>query len=398
MLVRVLVRVGLVAVVVSLCLISSELVLRFLAPVSDPYDYLKRPESFNHYVKSWPGNYHLQTEAEPSLPGIEERAHFTTNKVGFRGGEIKRPKPKNEFRVFLIGGSTTECMYIDDDQAIDRALGRDLNRLLPNVLSARVFNTGRGGLKSDDHVAMLAQRIVHLEPDVAVVLAGANDLFAAIRDFDYLHVGGETLPPQTLFVMLRMAATEWQLGRRVYYSVQSLLPMSLWERQREVTMRSGIGSLALHCASLPESARSPRTDLRTYERNLLSLIGICRAHSIDLIFMTQVSTWNTDLDPPIEKWQWMNCVRGVRYRPERMEEALEAYNGVMRVVAERQGLALVDLVQTIPKSSEYFYDDMHFNVNGARRAAAVLAPTIAEVAKRRTADAGRSAQESGQAL
>ncbi len=162
MLVRVLVRVGLVAVVVSLCLISSELVLRFLAPVSDPYDYLKRPESFNHYVKSWPGNYHLQTEAEPSLPGIEERAHFTTNKVGFRGGEIKRPKPKNEFRVFLIGGSTTECMYIDDDQAIDRALGRDLNRLLPNVLSARVFNTGRGGLKSDDHVAMLAQRIVHL--------------------------------------------------------------------------------------------------------------------------------------------------------------------------------------------------------------------------------------------
>ena len=52
---------------------------------------------------------------------------FTTNNMGFRGDELTMPKPANEFRIFMVGGSTTECLYLDDSKALTRVLQNELN-------------------------------------------------------------------------------------------------------------------------------------------------------------------------------------------------------------------------------------------------------------------------------
>jgi triosephosphate isomerase len=61
-----------------------------------------------------------------------------------------------------------------------------------------------------------------------------------------------------------------------------------------------------------------------------------------------------------------------------MAEALEALNDEMRRLATENALPLYDLARAMPKSLAFFYDDVHFNENGAHTAAVNLAAFIQE--------------------
>ena len=56
---------------------------------------------------------------------------------------------------------------------------------------------------------------------------------------------------------------------------------------------------------------------------------------------------------------------GKTYQEALMDEGLESLNDVMRQTAQSYSVHLYDLVSVLPKSTEYFYDDVHFNVRGA---------------------------------
>jgi len=122
-----------------LCLFVAEFALRKIAPVQDPYAELKvpRPE-INQYIKSeHPKNLRLVIDTEAGLPGMKGPNIFTTNNMGYRGDDLTMPKPANEFRIFMVGGSTTECVYLDDSKAITRVLQNELNKQPPNNLTFR---------------------------------------------------------------------------------------------------------------------------------------------------------------------------------------------------------------------------------------------------------------------
>jgi len=50
----------------------------------------------------------------------------------------------------------------------------------------------------------------------------------------------------------------------------------------------------------------------------------------------------------------------------------------MRQIAIEHAVPLYDLAKLMPKSLEYFYDDVHFNVKGAHTAGTQLAAFILE--------------------
>src|SRR5436190_10910118 len=88
--------------------LAAEILLRLFLPVPDPYDLAKQsPPRLNRYIRSeYSPNFRTTTEAEPGLMGIgPETRSFTTNNMGFRGDPLVTPKPSDEFRVFMIGGS-----------------------------------------------------------------------------------------------------------------------------------------------------------------------------------------------------------------------------------------------------------------------------------------------------
>ncbi len=354
-----------VAVSGLVALLLAESSLWIVAPLVDPFDASRW---VRHYIRR-EHEPHMSSSVtpEPGLPGMEGIARWTTNNLGFRGDELISPKPVNEFRVFLIGGSTTECLILDDDDSLDAVIQKTIQQRVGNSLEIKVYNAGMSGDRSDDHVAMLTQRIVHLEPNLIVVFAGINDLLAAIGGHDFLHFATRTRPPWMLLV------TQSQLGRLAYHLARGQWPIrSTGEEPFETTYRFAV-ELQKAAAAAPVL---PTIDVRAYANNLRTLAGVARGHDVALIFMTQQTTWNSTTDPTVSDWHWLLRVGDVRYSENAMHEALEQMNDVMREVAESMGLSLYDLGRSMPKSSDYFYDDVHFNRNGARVAGTELAELI----------------------
>jgi len=248
-------------------LLLAELSMWLFVPLQDPYQ--KDRQTVTYMRRAYPPHGALRFEAEPGLPGMKGVTRWTTNNMGFRGDDLVSPKPADELRVFLIGGSTTECLVLDDDDSLDAVVQRNMQKSVAEPTKVRVYNTGVSGDRSDDHVAILTQRIVHLQPDVIVVFAGINDLRAAIEGHDYLHLPTRARPPWM------MLATQSQLGRLGYYLAKLARPA------RELTQEEPFVTFYQYGVKAQKAARAasgpPVFDPRGYANNLRTLVSTTSA-------------------------------------------------------------------------------------------------------------------------
>jgi lysophospholipase L1-like esterase len=333
-----------------ICLILAEIILRFM-PVSDPYSYL-RLTSVQYIPSQFEPNVVYHLESAEGLPFVDSSSIFSTNNYGFRGDELKEPKEPGKYRIFLIGGSTTEGMYIDDKKS--------MNSLIQDYLSdmnAEVFNAGKSGDKLPDHISMLAHRIVQLQPDMVVLFCGLNDLRQ--NSYDYKHrfikTSGKNL--YHWYDDSKMFLSNFQIYRRLY---------NIFKRPgvENITFRSDYKSKTKYLQSLPVSNKIPELNLPAYEICLKTFAGICRENNIGLVFVTQASTWDSQADPAVISRHWMSFIGSERFPEDIMNKGLESYNDVIRSVAAGSGVLLYDLSKEIPRTSKYFFDDCHFNNNG----------------------------------
>lgn len=362
-------------------LILAEIGLRALAPVPDPYEWLKEPqEPVNQYVRSaFEPNTSLATEVEPGLPGMSGKNRFTIDNMGFRGPDLILPKPAGEYRVFLVGGSTTEGLYLDDRDSFDARTASALRAKAPQGLEVRVYGAGKSGDRSDDHVSMIVHRILHLEPDVIVVFAGINDLRASIFGYDYLHyrIGEQTRGRLGASQLLRLLAYETQLGRRLHYLLDRTRPPSRQEQLERITLRSSVRSAVAERRAAGAAPGPVTPDVDAYRRNLQTIVGAARAHGVGLVLMTQQTTWPSHEDPETEAWQWMQLGPSGTYAAADLIAGMDRLNEAVRELAREHGVPLYDLACQLPPTLEFFYDDVHFNVRGAEAAGEGLAALIA---------------------
>lgn len=98
----------------------------------------------------------------PGAPGL--------NELGYPGAAPASPKPRGEFRVFVLGGSTVW----NGDPALPALLEDELARRgLPD---AAVYNFGVVSSVSGMELARLVFEVADLEPDLVVFYSGGNDI------------------------------------------------------------------------------------------------------------------------------------------------------------------------------------------------------------------------------
>lgn len=99
------------------------------------------------------------------------------NSLGYRGEEIKIPKPDAQFRIVCLGGSTTYTGKIEDYK-------KSYPDLLENYLKGKgyrnveVVNAGVSGWRSWESLINLELRVLDLDPDMIIVYHGINDIQA----------------------------------------------------------------------------------------------------------------------------------------------------------------------------------------------------------------------------
>jgi len=346
------------------------------------------PEPTGYFV--WPPGLRCTFRPAPGvMPGVEGESRFVVNSLGLRGTE---PEPEPAYRILALGGSTTECLYLDQSEAWPQLLEERINAAAP-APTTWVGNGGRSGLDSRDHILQMR----HLPPQVrglntVLLLVGVNDLTSRLAaDWQY--------DPRAL----QQAGAEERWLRHTF----SVLPpgrgapVPIWKRTALYRTARAVRDRIFPGATFQDRAgrvyetwrehrqsapriRSELPDLglalQEYARNLETIVRLAEERRVRLVFVTQPVLWRADLPESVEELLWLGGVgdfqrrRGCEYYAvEALAEGMRRYNEVLADVASRFGIECIDLAARIGGDPSLFYDDAHFNEQGARAVADILA-------------------------
>jgi lysophospholipase L1-like esterase len=331
----------------------------------------------------WTPGLEATLEPRPEiLGGVSGPTRFRVSSLGFRADE--RPADA-ELSILALGGSATECLYLDQDEAWPALLQEDLEtRLRRRVWIA---NAGRSGRTTRDH-ALQARHLLAQPPrfERILVLTGVNDLCA------WLALGQVPAGPAELaraFDVLPRDEVPGPWWRRT----------AVFELARELRSRLGDAHLAqdpdggiyttwrAHRRSAGawlDELPDPHAALAGYRAGLSDLLASCAGHGSELVLVTQPAMWTADLAPEREALLWMGGVGEYQespgcayYTAGALARGLALFNAALEAFAREHDLALLDLARALAGDPGCFYDDVHFNEEGARRVARFLAEALA---------------------
>ncbi len=316
------------------------------------------------------------SEDVPGLPARESL--FTTNALGVRGDELDLSDP-DIFKIMTLGGSVTECMVLNDEDAWPRRLQSELEDRTGT--RSWVGNAARSGAMTLDYIAHAQLLLPSFDPDLIVIMPGGNDLQATVE--------GRYFPIdlQNPFHLARYAA-------RLYSDSDNALlePLYLyaaferWQSTRDEDLAPLYKRMKHARFSAPKVPEIEDFDeaLDVYRSNLRSLYTVLRRlrGSPTVVLVTHPFLYG---DGPMGKaeeqalWGGYTCMRCSSqrfYAHQALAAGLRRFNEETLAFCASMGLACLNLEPQIPKTLENFYDDGHLKEPGARLVARHLAEFI----------------------
>jgi lysophospholipase L1-like esterase len=363
---------------VPLGLVALELAARLRFPAPRDYAIL-------------PPRYERTFEPRPEImPGVSGPSLYRTSSLGLRGDE---PAEGADPRLVAVGGSATECLYLDQAEAWPQLVQEQLRSTHPH---AWVGNAGRSGHTTREHLLQIEHLVARdPKPELLLVMAGVNDLCKRLaQDADYdpqamqrpearralVLSAFSVLPdgPESNLPWFKQTAL-WRLAShlRARYTVDPRVQQTTgdiyveWRRRRHEA--SALRS------ELPDLASA----LQEFRDNLTKCVREAHAAGVAVALLEQPALWKEGLSPELEALLWMGGIGEytttdgcVYYTSAALAEGLAHYNEVVREVGAAEGAQVVALSSAISGEPRYFYDDVHFTEEGARAVAALVAGAI----------------------
>lgn len=340
---------------------------------------------------------HMRAVFNPApgvMPGITGVSVFTTNADGIRGDPYD---PEGRYTLLAVGGSTTECAYLDDTEAWPYLLQQHLNER-GHTPPVWVGNVGRSGHTLVEHIHALRYFVPQFEMDAVIVMAGINDVMAVWRDperyearaFDadnfqrFLYRSFSQRPlvdaavarpfPENLALWNLVEQSFWTLYHAPLRSFEYL-----YEEDRAGLRYIERRKLFQQAPDVIETLPDLSTALDQYERNLMTLVDEARTQGVRLLLTTQPAIYSDHLSEEAEHLLWLGTRHPAgqyRYRVDVLARALGLFNEKLLQVCRATDTECVDLAAAMNGDERYFYDDVHFNEQGARAVAALLADAL----------------------
>jgi len=342
---------------IVLSLLLTELILR----LHNPFETRLRGDRI---VLPVARQYRFQN---PDVQGLDSVIVHTKNSIGFRGPDPPASGFDGDFVVFVVGGSTTECMYLSDGKDWPTLLGDSLRTVIDSLW---INNAGLDGHSTFGHRILLQDVILPYHPDMIVFLLGVND------------VGRSDLHAQMaahLKAGMRFDSLEGLIKSLAAYSETASLTLNLYRYLRAAARglphkRVDLQGMphAIPSAAAIDSAVSvhQRLYIAAYRERIATLVDMCRSAGVTPLLLTQPMLLGSGRDPVTGIDLETVVVAGQTGRERWL--VLEAYNDVVREFQNDAGVVVVDLARSMDKSSAYYYDILHFTERGAAEVARIV--------------------------
>jgi lysophospholipase L1-like esterase len=286
---------------------------------------------------------------------------FDIDQNGFIVPSRKYDRP-DKVMVFL-GGSTTECMFVDPDHRFPYLVGKILEQGTGAKINS--YNGGMSGNNTLNAIDILVNKVIPLEPNVVVYMENINDLSTLLYEGTYWNKNTARSPLETLKKRQLVGKLLKEIFIPNLNQAYRKLKKSM-AREKEDEFAGARGKKLV--------IDQPRL-VHEFAMNLQTLVCICKAHEIVPVLMTQANRITAHPDPVVAAYigRYGNDT-GISY-PE-FKKLYDAFNDTIRAVGRENHLMVIDLAREVPPNKKYLYDLVHFNDAGCQLAARIIAAKL----------------------
>ncbi|MFH1415329.1 MAG: GDSL-type esterase/lipase family protein [Elusimicrobiota bacterium] len=259
------------------------------------------------------------------------------------------------FTVVCMGGSTTEFKD-SKGKGWPARVEIMLEKMVPGR-DIKVYNQGRQWYTTLHSLINYETNIRQYKPDMIVIMHTINDLLHN-ADFsyfshgrfreDYGHFYG---PVKRLVTRAGMEKSLIRLIKRYWY----------FKGRETVDMDTFPGEAP-------------------FERNLKTIIDLAEKDGVQVVLMTQPSLYHEKMAEEIKPALYMLNYEAVgprhKWSYETALNGFKRYNAIVEKIAGEQGVIFIDLDKKIPKTLEYFKDDVHYRDKAFDMVASVIAEEL----------------------
>jgi hypothetical protein len=327
------------------------------------------------------------------LYGIYGPARFSINAQGFRGSGFKNDGTK---KYLCIGGSTTECLYLDDTETWTALLQDSLNTRAGSH-AYTIGSIGKSGCTTRENYIQLKYYVPQLgKIDGVIMMVGINDLMKRLSR-DTLFENNFAFTPavedsfvNTIFLKhSRSNSTTWWRRTALFGLLQQALHKAQPVAGENVQDDKGeIYRQWRHHRStgkiLPRSNYDIGTALNEYIRNLQAIYTEAQRQGITLVLVSQPSLYSLSPGYDENEYLWMGGVGdyqnqpGCAYHPvSTLKSMMLDYNLQLKnFCTGKPGIKFIDVATGMNGDTSVMYDDCHFTEKGARRVAGTISEQL----------------------
>ena len=310
----------------------------------------------------------VKTFENTEIKGLDSVIQHTKNSLGFRGSE-RPPEIDNLTSIIAVGGSTTECFFISDGKEWVALLSKKLASIHDEFW---INNAGLDGHSTFGHQILLEDFLIKLKPNYLIFLVGCNDIGREdLNQYDKLKLK----PDDSWEMYIRNNSGIFSLFMNIRRSLLA---------KKERLWHSGVDFRKLELLdSIPgkkinQMLKRHEIHATSFESRLKKLTQTCRSNNIVPILMTQPTVAGEGYDDAVnlnlERMKYCDDLGGKAYWKK-----LELYNDRTRKLSENENILLIDLAEKMPKSTELFYDCVHFTNEGAEAVAQIVFESLKKV-------------------
>ena len=259
------------------------------------------------------------------------------NSLGFRGPETTWQKPPGTYRIVCIGGSSVYGHTESSDEATWPArLQEHLNAASPRA-KVEVINGGCSGYSTFEMLINLELRLLEFEPDLVIVYEAINDVRCALYSKDDPHPRPDNTHWRAVWPVYRPSPMEEVLERSYAYLIWRRYCTDYMRQRAELGFYAIVGYDPKRLDLYVEQGPLPEQGFDNFRRNLVSIIGVARAHGTQVLLSTQA--------------MWFRHLEGSPSKEQQIEGLLRARE-ILRAVADAQQVPLADPAAVIEAAAE----------------------------------------------
>jgi lysophospholipase L1-like esterase len=289
----------------------------------------------------------------PNYPGLDKNIIHNKNSLGMRGPELGGSE---SLKIICMGGSTTECFYLNDGKDWPNLLG---DKIKKDFSSSWLNNAGMDGQSSFGNLQMLKQYIVKLKPNYIVLMCGLNDMgLDAPSYFDenksvFKKIYNFLEIPSTILNIVRAGkAKESGLNHRFIMDINKT------------------ETLKMDDSAVYKCLENEQKYLSAYKARLNEFAKICNENNIKLIFVAQSILFSDEKD--LFSNTYLGDIKTGKINGKTRAYILKMYNKVTFDFAESMQIPYINLAARLPKDSRFFYDGYHFTNDGAEITSGII--------------------------